>query len=46
MRNLFDLFHPRPQEPTVPMLAPNPDEKIRRTPEELELIAAWERHHA
>ena len=43
MRNPFDLFRPRPQEPTVPMLAPNPDEKITRTPEELELIANWQR---
>ena len=41
--SLLDLFRPPPQEPTVPMLAPNPDDRIQRTPEDLELIANWQR---
>ena len=45
--SLFDVFKPKPKptpEPTEPMLKPNPDAKIQRTPKELELMANWKRH--
>lgn len=43
--SILDIFKPKAKpEPTEPMLKPNPDTKIQRTPEEQELIANYVRH--
>ena len=43
--SFLDRFKPKPATPEQPMLKPNPDEKIQRTPEELALIDAYLRRH-